>query len=179
MLNHNFLRQIFQKNTLFCRHKPKESSTTDAISHYFSLILQSNTAQASIIMKRLLFCIIATSLSLMAVAKEPESYAEASFTRTTADLGFINEAKGIARCEFEFTNTGNAPLIIIEAKASCGCTNPDYPRQPIAPGKKGKIKVKFNPAGGSGGFRKTIIVKTNGREKRTSLYLEGSIIPRK
>lgn len=131
-------------------------------------------------MKHLLLYMIAVLVSFTAAASdEPKEYAEASFDTTTCDLGFIREEKGIKRCEFVFTNTGNAPLIIIEAKASCGCTNPDYPRQPIAPGKKGKIKVKFNPSGGSGGFRKTITVKTNGREKRTSLYLEGSIIPKK
>ena len=130
-------------------------------------------------MNRFFLTIITAAIALSASAKENKSFAEASFSSTTADLGFVQEAKGITRCEFEFTNTGNAPLIIIDAKASCGCTNPDFPRQPIAPGKKGKIKVKFNPAGGSGGFRKTIIVKTNGREKRTSLYLEGSIIPRR
>ena len=92
-------------------------------------------------------------------AKDNKEYAEATFSSTTADLGFIREEKGIARCEFELTNTGNSPLIIIEAKASCGCTNPEFPTRPIAPGKKAKIKVKFNPAGGKGGFRKTIIVK--------------------
>ena len=125
-------------------------------------------------------CYILVVLSAFSLgAKDNKEYAEATFSSTTADLGFIREEKGIARCEFELTNTGNSPLIIIEAKASCGCTNPEFPTRPIAPGKKAKIKVKFNPAGGKGGFRKTIIVKTNGREKRTSLYIEGSIIPRK
>ena len=132
-------------------------------------------------MKRIVIYIISAVVALTSAAADDngKTFAEASFKSTTADLGFIKEEKGIARCEFEFTNTGNSPLIIIEAKASCGCTNPDFPRQPIAPGKKGKIKVKFNPTGVSGGFRKTITVKTNGREKRTSLYIEGSIIPRK
>lgn len=130
-------------------------------------------------MKHILICIIIASLASLASAKDKTEYAEATFATTEADLGFIREEKGVVKCEFEFKNTGTSPLIIIDVKASCGCTNPDFPRQPIAPGKKGKIKVKYNPAGVSGGFRKSLIVKTNGREKRTSLYIDGSVIPRK
>lgn len=130
-------------------------------------------------MKHILICIIIASLASLASAKDKAEYAEATFATTEADLGFIREEKGVVKCEFEFKNTGTSPLIIIDVKASCGCTNPDFPRQPIAPGKKGKINVKYNPAGVSGGFRKSLIVKTNGREKRTSLYIDGSVIPRK
>ena len=130
-------------------------------------------------MKHILICIIIASLASLASAKDKAEYAEATFATTEADLGFIREEKGVVKCEFEFKNTGTSPLIIIDVKASCGCTNPDFPRQPIAPGKKGKIKVKYNPTGVSGGFRKSLIVKTNGREKRTSLYIDGSVIPRK
>lgn len=62
---------------------------------------------------------------------------------------------------FTFTNTGNAPLIITGTSASCGCTVPDAPvNQPIAPGAKGEIKVKFNGSG-SGQVQKTVTVRTN------------------
>ena len=117
--------------------------------------------------------------AICAVAKDVKDYAQATFPNPTCDLGFIKEEKGLVKCEFEVVNSGTSPLIIIDAKASCGCTRPDYPKRPIEPGKKAKIKVTYNPAGISGGFRKSITVKTNGREKRTTLYIEGSVVPKR
>lgn len=129
--------------------------------------------------KYLLSAILATVCSLVSFAggDKNSSYAQATFPSQTCDLGYIKAEKGLVKCEFEVVNTGNAPLIIIEVKGSCGCTKIDFPKRPIDPGKKAKLKVTFNPAGLSGGFRKSITVKTNGREKRTSLYLDGSVIP--
>ena len=83
-------------------------------------------------------------------------------------------------CEFEFTNTGNKPLIIIEAVASCGCTSPEYPKRPIAPGKSGVITVYYNPIGRPGGFKKDVKVRTNAGSGRTkTLTIIGSAIPAK
>ena len=110
------------------------------------------------------------------VSAQPKA---ATWLERTHDFGLIDEDGGKVGCTMRLVNTTDSALSIIEVRSSCGCTNPEFPTRPIAPGKKAKIKVKFNPAGGKGGFRKTIIVKTNGREKRTSLYIEGSIIPRK
>ena len=86
-------------------------------------------------------CYILVVLSAFSLgAKDNKEYAEATFSSTTADLGFIREEKGIARCEFELTNTGNSPLIIIEAKASCGCTNPEFPTRPIARARRLRLR---------------------------------------
>lgn len=133
----------------------------------------------------LLVCIVAMS-AMNVVAKvekkerfDSKNYAQATFPEPTCDLGYINEADGIVRCEFEVVNTGTSPLIIINVKPSCGCTATNYNKKPIAPGEKGKIKVSYNPSGTKGGFRKSLVVKTNGREKRTTLYIEGSVIPKK
>lgn len=120
-----------------------------------------------------------TIFAVCAIAKDNNRFAQATFPNQTCDLGFIKEEKGLVKCEFEIVNTGNSPLIIIDAKPSCGCVHTDYPKRPIEPGKKNKIKVTYNPAGSVGGFRRSITVKTNGREKRTTLYLEGSVIPKK
>ena len=73
---------------------------------------------------------------------------------------------------------GNKPLIIVEAMASCGCTRPEYPTRPIKPGKKGKISVTYSPIGRPGAFRKTIKVKTNGRERVTTLTITGTVVPK-
>ena len=108
-----------------------------------------------------------------------DSYAEATFKSKSHDFGNIKEAKGPVSCTFEFTNTGDKPLLIINAVASCGCTHPEYPTKPIKPGKKGKIKVTFSPIGRPGPFKKTIKVKTNGKERTISLHIEGTVIPKK
>lgn len=87
-------------------------------------------------------------------------YAEIAFEKAVHDFGTIKES-GYAHCEFEFSNTGNAPLEIRRVTASCGCTTPDYPKAPIAPGAKGTIKVAYNTIGRPGPFNKSITVYSN------------------
>lgn len=128
-------------------------------------------------MKRITFLIITILLLLPSVSIAAEDYAQATFPEKEHDFGYIKEKGGLVSCEFEFVNTGNKPLIIIEAVASCGCTRPEYPKRPIEPGKKGKIKVTYNPLGRPGGFKKDIKIRTNGKEKRTVLYIIGSATP--
>lgn len=106
----------------------------------------------------------------------PTGKAIAMFSEKNYDFGYIKEEKGAVSHNFEFENTGDAPLIIVNASASCGCTRPEYPTKPIKPGKKGKIKVTFSPIGRPGPFRKTIRVKTNARNKVVTLHIEGSVI---
>lgn len=78
---------------------------------------------------------------------------------------------------FTFTNTGNAPLIITSTSASCGCTVPDAPvNQPIAPGEKGEIKVKFNGSG-NGQVTKTVTVRTNTASGSEMLRIKAMINP--
>lgn len=103
------------------------------------------------------------------------------FAQKEYDFGTFKEEKGYVSHEFEFTNTGNAPLLILSASASCGCTRPDYPTHPVKPGKSGKIKVTYNPAGRPGEFTKTITVRTNvkGKGKKVTLKIRGNVIPKK
>ena len=116
-------------------------------------------------------------VTLTAVADDKQ--AEATFATLSHDFGTIQEAKGPVSCTFEFTNTGNKPLLIIDAVASCGCTRPEYPSKPIKPGKKGKIKVTYSPIGRPGAFKKSVKVKTNGKERTVTLRIEGTVIPKK
>ena len=113
------------------------------------------------------------------IAMADDKYAEATFEVMSHDFGTIKEANGPVSCIFEFTNTGNKPLLIIDATASCGCTRPEYPTKPIKPGKKGKIKVTYSPIGRPGAFKKTVKIKTNGKERTTTLRIEGTVIPKK
>ena len=122
-----------------------------------------------------LFAICSVVLSGMA----DEDFAKATFEVKSHDFGTIQEANGPVSCTFEFTNTGNKPLLIIDATASCGCTRPEYPTKPIKPGKKGKIKVTYSPIGRPGAFKKSVKVKTNGKERSTTLRIEGTVIPKK
>jgi len=122
-----------------------------------------------------IFAICLVTLSAVADDKQ----AEATFATLSHDFGTIQEAKGPVSCTFEFTNTGDKPLLIIDAVASCGCTRPEYPSKPIKPGKKGKIKVTYSPIGRPGAFKKTVKVKTNGRERTITLRIQGTVIPKK
>lgn len=75
---------------------------------------------------------------------------------------------------FVFTNTGNAPLVILHIATGCGCTTTSYTKEPIQPGKKGEIKVQFDGSGlRPGVFRKTITVYTNSPKNYTRLAISG------
>ncbi len=128
-------------------------------------------------MKRILYTIFFMLLPVMAAVAE-ESGALMSFVEKTHDFGTIKEADGPVSHEFEFKNTGNSPLVIISASASCGCTRPEYPKEPIKPGKSGKIKVTYNPAGRPGEFDRSVKLKTNVKKKRYVLKITGVTIPK-
>ena len=127
--------------------------------------------------KRFLIALFAVC-SVAFTGMADDKYAEATFEVKSHDFGTIKEANGPVSCVFEFTNTGDKPLLIIDATASCGCTRPEYPSKPIKPGKKGKIKVTYSPIGRPGAFKKTIKIKTNGKESTTVLRIEGTVIPK-
>jgi len=120
-----------------------------------------------------LIFISAMSLVSMAQSNGPVM----TFEEKTHDFGTIKEADGPVSHTFEFTNTGNEPLVIINVNASCGCTRPEYSKEPIKPGKKGKIKVTYNPAGRPGEFSKDVKIRTNGN-KRPILKITGTVIPK-
>lgn len=130
-------------------------------------------------MKRsLLFCILALTAIAMPVALSAAGKkAKVNFSEYRYDFGNVKENGGPVSHEFTFTNNGDGNLLIIDATATCGCTKPEYPKQPIAPGKKGKIKVTYNPAGRPGPIDRTVTVKTNGSPKKVRLKIVGNVIP--
>lgn len=124
-----------------------------------------------------LFSILAAIMvaSVAAFAASPKIV----FSDKAHDFGNIREENGAVSYDFVFVNNGDAPLMIIDAKASCGCTRPAYPTEPIRPGQSGKIKVTYLPAGRPGEFNKTVKVRTNDSEnKRVTLRISGVVIPR-
>ncbi len=93
---------------------------------------------------------------------------------TTYDFG--NTIKGTpVTATFEFANNGSEPLIISEAKGSCGCTSVEYSQQPIAPGAKGFVKATFN-ALSIGVFNKSVTVALNTSTKTVVLSVKGQVV---
>ena len=105
-----------------------------------------------------------------------DKQASIKFDKTIHNFGSFAETDAIQKCLFTFTNTGNAPLVINQAVASCGCTVPAYTKTPILPGESGEIKVTYNGTGKfPGHFKKTITVRTNGDPEMVRLYIEGDM----
>ncbi len=97
------------------------------------------------------------------------------FESETIDYGTIpHNADG--KREFVFTNNGNKPLIISNAQGSCGCTVPTWPKEPIAPGAKGVIGVKY-ATDRVGAFTKTVTLTTNAVEPSKVLTIKGNVLP--
>ena len=105
-----------------------------------------------------------------------DGVAKAVFAQKTFDFGVIKEKGGPVTHEFEFTNEGDGNLLILKASAECGCTRPEYPEKPIAPGKKGKLKVTYNPLGRPGGFDKVVTVTMNGEPRKVRLKIRGTVV---
>ena len=127
-------------------------------------------------MKKILF----TALMLVCSIAYASAQAEIKFDKLTHDFGTFPESSPVVTCTFTFTNTGNQPLVINQAVASCGCTVPEYSKDPIQPGAKGTIKVTYNGTGKfPGHFKKSITIRTNGKVEMTRLYVEGTMEEKK
>ena len=122
------------------------------------------------------YLLIAMMLVCAFTYANAQKQADIKFDKTTMDLGKFPESNPVQKCTFTFTNTGNAPLIINQAIASCGCTVPEYTKEPVAPGKTGTINVTYNGKGKFPGyFKKTITIRTNGKTEMTRLYISGEM----
>ena len=96
------------------------------------------------------------------------------FDKEEHDFGNLLQGE-VVTYSFHFTNTGNMPLIISEVGSSCGCTVGDYPREPIAPGKKGDIKVTYDSKGHHGFQSRTLTVLSNTNPAKTVLRIKGTV----
>lgn len=96
-----------------------------------------------------------------------------SFSATEYNFGNIKQGESVTR-EFVFVNNSKAPLVITNAVGSCGCTVPEYPKEPIAAKAKGTIKVTFNSAGKSGAQDKTVTLTYNDGQQMV-LHMKGNV----
>jgi len=108
------------------------------------------------------------------VVPEDGKYPEMTFATKEHDFGTI-EADSKVNYSFIFKNTGQADLIITRAVGSCGCTIPEYPKDPIKVGESGKIDVSFNSANKHGNQQKSVTIYTNTKAGAESLYITASI----
>ncbi|MBU2915178.1 DUF1573 domain-containing protein [Reichenbachiella agariperforans] len=99
-----------------------------------------------------------------------------AFAEENHDFGNINEGDVVEHV-FEFENTGDAPLIISDAKGSCGCTVPEWPKEPIGIGEKGVIKVKFNSRKKPGIQNKTVTITANTFPTQTRIKIKADVTP--
>lgn len=132
-------------------------------------------------MKRIILSAIALlivpTLSLNAQSESNTKEPEMTFEKTTHNFGLFDVENGLQKCNFIFKNTGKKDLVILSATASCGCTEPEYPKVLIAPGASDTIKVTYDGTTRRPGvFRKVITLKTNAKVNTTYLYITGEMV---
>ncbi|MCB0505043.1 MAG: DUF1573 domain-containing protein [Cyclobacteriaceae bacterium] len=112
----------------------------------------------------------------VSVAQQAQSI---TFEEPSHDFGTIKEENGPAEFDFKFKNTGSEPLKILNVKASCGCTTPNWTREEVAPGGEGFIRASYNPHNRPGPFHKTLTVTTSTSANNTVvLRINGQVEPK-
>jgi hypothetical protein len=102
-----------------------------------------------------------------------------SAKETTHNFGEIVEKTGKVTHTFEIVNKGDGPLVITRVIASCGCTTPEWTKEPVAPKGKAKVNITYDPAGRPGPFTKSISVYSNGKEGSFRLSIKGDVVEKK
>lgn len=110
-----------------------------------------------------------------ASSEVPKQSTQIEFTEKEHDFGNIIQGEMVSHT-FTFKNAGNSPLVIMDAKASCGCTVPQWTKDPVAPGETGQIEVKYNGSG-SGQVHKTVTVVANTDPAETVLEINANVKP--
>ena len=126
-------------------------------------------------MKKFLLFLFSTTIVFVASAQNNSENPLIKFDTTTHDFGKFLEGK-IVSYEFVFSNIGKAPLILGNVQPSCGCTTPEWPREPIMPGQKSTIKAVYNPGAYKGTFSKGITVSSNASNGNVQLVIKGTVL---
>lgn len=129
-------------------------------------------------MKKVLFTLSLVLVTMMgmnqATAQELQAGPVIEFEKDVHDYGTIKQ-HGNGTYEFKFKNTGTEPLTISNAKGSCGCTVPEWPKEPIAPGESGSIKVKYDTKR-VGPFGKSVTLQSNASNEPTkTIRIKGNV----
>lgn len=144
------------------------SSTLEATNALSNAVIDPTTGQASI-----------KPTNTITQPQEPEvdpaTAANIVFAENTFDFGTLEEGEKVEHL-FKFKNTGSNPLTITNAAGSCGCTVPEWPKEPIAPGGSGEIKVSFDSKGKKGKQSKTVTITANTIPSNTILTINSDVI---
>jgi len=128
-------------------------------------------------MKKVLFIAMALvmSLSVFAQQKQVIEFAEQEY-----DFGTVKEEDGKISHVFEFVNISQTPITITNVRASCGCTTPNWSRQPVMPGETGVVTATYSASGRPGRFNESITVTANDgtQDFQIVLYIKGNVTPR-
>jgi hypothetical protein len=100
------------------------------------------------------------------------------FKKTEHNFGDIKEEGGPQKYRFVFTNKGDAPLIVSNVSASCGCTTPGWTKEPVLPGKTGYVEAEYNPQGRPGAFNKSLTITTNANPAVAQIFITGNVTPK-
>ncbi|RXK57595.1 DUF1573 domain-containing protein [Lacibacter luteus] len=120
----------------------------------------------------------ASTTGTVPAAADAENLTTVQWLDSAQNFGKVIDGEKVI-ITFHFKNTGTKPLIISSVQASCGCTVPSKPEEPIAPGAEGKITAEFNSEGRVGKANKNLTVTANTKEGVTNLFFEGEVLPKK
>ncbi len=132
-------------------------------------------------MKKLIVFVLGLFLMFGAFAQETattQSGPKMAFTEEKFDFGDIYQGDKVEHI-FKFENVGNEPLIITNVQTTCGCTAPNWPRDPVAPGQEAEIKVVFNSTGKIGRQHKVITIVSNAVNPSNKVSIVTNILPKK
>lgn len=133
-------------------------------------------------MKKVFALLLGIALTTMVVAqeekKEDKPGPRITFEEDSHDFGEITQGDQVEHT-FVFENTGTEPLILTNVNTTCGCTVPKWPRQPIPPGQKAEIQVKFNSTGKMGKTTKVVKIISNAVDPITQVTITTNILPKK
>ncbi|MTI22046.1 DUF1573 domain-containing protein [Fulvivirga sp. RKSG066] len=119
------------------------------------------------------FLILCLSSSVYGQLAEEITFSEKQF-----DFGTVKEEDGPIIHEFKFINNSEKPISILNVKASCGCTTPDWSKEPVAPGESGFVQAQYNPRNRPGQFNKSLTITTDYNDQPIRLYIKGNVTPK-
>ena len=149
------------------------------------MTMKTKNKTTALFLSLLLLCVVGVityafiSSSQKEIKKEqaniPFEKGKITIDKKTHDFGTISEDGGEVKTSFSIQNNMEEPILISQVRASCGCTTPQWTKEPIPPGGIGEIEVSFNPRGRSSNFNKSITILTNGDPGRIVVRITGTI----
>jgi hypothetical protein len=149
---------------------------TYRVGCFYLLLIQMKNAMKKI---TLFFCIFFVAIiSNVAFAQsDGQPTARLYFEKNAFDFGELKQGES-ATHTFTFKNIGDAPLILSNVQATCGCTVPKWNKEPIAPGKTGEITVTFNSTGKMGRQNKVVTIYSNASNAQERVMMVGNVLPK-